>query len=355
MNFPPVRRHVASCLMAWAALFCAHSEPAGAQPGQNCRCADDHKNPAPKCSQGSQPLISRGEEDGASGLAGVYEFDDRLDYFRAQPPWHAALDATIAVIPKVRIKEGSRPLNFTKKVRTQQEADDEKWLCCGESFCEQPAAAVCSAVLVGKNKPILLGAAHCFGATEWPVETVQFVLGYRLQHGDNTWKFDDMRSCPVKAYSMWPTDKPTIALVELDCPADANLPASVTLTNPDRDLVLADTPLYATGYPRGMPVKFAGGGKLLPGTLTEKSFSATLDVFRGGSGGGVFMLDANGQPTLLGILEAGLTDLGEVTEPSGISCWSVCVYPKDGYQGKGEIVTRLTRDLLDEIAEVDKR
>ena len=79
---------------------------------------------------------------------------------------------------------------------------------------------------------------------------------------------------------------------------------------------------YGIPVPRGIPVKVAGGAKVLDGSDNlDKVFTADLDVFQGGSGGGVFSKRDTGKILLIGILERGKIDF----QFDG-SCCTVCQF-----------------------------
>jgi V8-like Glu-specific endopeptidase len=128
------------------------------------------------------------------------------------------------------------------------------------------------------------------------------------------------------------------AIVRLDRPVDATTGIRpLTLRRHGR--LGADEPLYLLGYPRGLPLKYAGDARKVFEPVTWPQYGADLDAFRGNSGSPVLTGEGH---EVVGMLVGGQSDHRVVGDPR-------CVEDvRSDTAGKGERVLRsivLRREL----------
>lgn len=356
----------ASCSLAAVTALQLPAEAQAPRPGPGGRywCIGP-ATPAPPDDLSRIPLASL--SDGASsGLMSIYGRDSRIEYHEAVrrfPQLEPALDASLAIMPRTysRKANGGVALQVGTTVTTLADArnsnDRPGLLCKGERFCDQPAAPGCSGTLVGTaSKPLALTAAHCFEksqefatAQENVLDLAQsdFVLGYRYDtavQGVDT--FSSFRACTVRAGTSphrHAVSKVDWMLIELDC-GGIKLPTPMALADPD-DVVMVPgtTELAVIGHPEGIPVKLATDGRVRKLNLNPPIIMAELDVFRGGSGGGVYHSASAASPKLIGVLSGGAPDYKYKEEGQ---CYFANVYSLSEPDKKTEKVTRVSSELF---------
>jgi hypothetical protein len=231
---------------------------------------------------------------------GIYGPDDRLEPHEVQDPRirHLSL-SSVALIAESNLLR--RPGGFLVSSKTFGE---EKNLCPGERFREQPAAAFCSGVLIGRD--LVLTAGHCLEGAKHCRQT-KFVFGYAISPEGRAPDFlaaEDVYDCRDILY--WESlgenqQKSAIdyAIIRLSRPVQGRPTAGLSRTGGPRqgDYVLA------VGYPAGIPLKFLTGGKVR--RAGQSTFETDLDAYEGSSGSPVYSL-ASGK--LEGILIEGEED-----------------------------------------------
>ncbi len=294
------------------------------------------------------PIASRGRPQGSTDvdLSVAYDQDKRVEYYDSDAKQsRAQLAAAVAILKKDLIKPtagGKHQLRGVKNLRATY------GICCDGKFLEQPAAGHCSGVLVSKQPPIVLTASHCFRDGPEPSK-VRFVLGFGiLTEGQDMFAPFDAAICTaipdrIVSRGAW-------SLVPLECPNGAPLPDPPMIDEPGAIRVTHE--VFAAGFPQGLPVKLAPKGrikKLEAANGENVSFIATLDVFFGSSGSGVYReSQSDGKTMLVGILDRGLHDYEEV-KMNGFRCQRTCVVDTVRFPSDGESVIAITRGLLDEL------
>ncbi len=155
-------------------------------------------------------------------------------------------------------------------------------VCAGERFIKQPTLADCSGFLVGEKT--LVTAGHCVNETQGC--------------GDNVWAFDYKLDTPgieapvlsssniyrcakVVKSVLDPITKMDYAVVELDRAVLDRRPLTFRKTG----IVPVNTPLVVIGYPSGLPLKVAGGARVMD--INPVFFRGNLDTYGGNSGSAV--------------------------------------------------------------------
>lgn len=216
---------------------------------------------------------------GAAKPTIIIEADDRKDYYEAGAAARGWAESTVAVFA---------PGKLTKTGEGWALAAGDSFggkhgLCAGERFFDQPVAAECSGVFVGRD--LVLTAGHC--VDEGPGRL--FVFGYRmLSKGEAAETFGadavyvgkDVVSSYVKGdpASDW-------ALVRLDRPVKGRAALSLGTDPP------VGEPLTIVGHPFGLPVKANDDAKAVE--VGDGVLSYYSDLAGGSSGSPI--LDSSGK------------------------------------------------------------
>jgi hypothetical protein len=114
--------------------------------------------------------------------------DDRLDYFATTAALRAIGDSVCAQIAADMITDNG---NGTFTIAGETLADQFNPLCDGERFGNQPAAANCTATLIGPD--VVITAGHCLdeNGVRTDLSTLYFVFDYAVrQEGVNPSTFN---------------------------------------------------------------------------------------------------------------------------------------------------------------------
>jgi V8-like Glu-specific endopeptidase len=262
----------------------------------------------------------------------IYLTDDRKDWHEvkvAKPEMLDLMGATVAlfraahaeVLPsgRVRLKTATMKQRFN--------------LCEGEKFPDQRTGAHCSGLLIASD--LVLTAGHCLQevsrlSSDPSVAETAFVFGYRLESkgtiGEVDVPADQVRRGRVLVDSNFAgRNQPDWAIVRLDEPVAPSV-ASPWPKISTADLTV-EREVFSVGYPSGMPVKYAPGAKITDAS-NPHFYTATLDVFGGNSGGGVF--DSTTQ-ALVGLVLRGGPDYAD---DEAHNCRVAFVCPKSGCGGE---------------------
>jgi len=232
----------------------------------------------------------------------VYGTDNRLDVFQASGALNKRLARSSAAMINIRYFSKNTSGSFDlKDVKTLEAAAN---VCHGESFSQQPAAAVCSGFLVGPDT--LITAGHCYkgmGDPEEACKNYAWVFDYEMKTTDS----DPTKNIPVT----------NIYLCKKVVAAELSATADYAVIKLDRKVIGRDPLKYRTsgkvsdfaklvvvGNPSGLPTKISSGGKVTR-NVDPTRFSTNLDTFHGNSGSAV-LHDLTG--VVEGILIQGKTD-----------------------------------------------
>ncbi len=233
---------------------------------------------------------------GRTESAVVYGRDDRTEVY-AHPDARLrrlAEEAVAMQVPSTRV-DLSAPggVRFPGTESLGDAAD----LCEGERFREQPVIGLCTGTLIDRQH--VLTAGHCL-EVPGACSTLSWVFGVRYARRGEL--------VPVPHWDVYGCDRVVVqrnvgvedyAVVRLDRPVVGREPAPVSAALPRLGASVA-----MVGHPQGVPMKVDSGGRVTALDAAGRSFSATLDAFRGSSGSGVFTRDG----TLVGVLESGMAD-----------------------------------------------
>lgn len=170
-------------------------------------------------------------------------------------------------------------------------------ICEDEKFAEQPSAAECSGVLVGKNR--ILTAGHC--VSNWTCKHVAFAFGYAITSPKHGWpdrlRTEDVYLCN-RILARSNEEKLDFAIVELDREVPNRRPLRLS-----RDKVRRGEDVYLLSHPGGLPLKYSQPNRVLE--TSDVDFKAEIDALGGSSGGAVFSAVTH---DVVGILYAGGED-----------------------------------------------
>jgi hypothetical protein len=231
----------------------------------------------------------------------VYGDDDRREYYEVTD---TAARSVLAESVVALVEEGTLTPGAVDPASSAPRYGEAAQLCDGEPFADQPAAALCSGVLLDWD--LVLTAGHCMRLLA--LERMAIVFGYYYEAPG------EMVIAPTKVYhpieivaealdSESAATRLDYAWIRLDRPvALPQRPARVFGGAPP--LTLGQS-VVAMGAPGGTPVKLHDGAHVQDLRENEMDFFvADTDTSYGVSGGGAFDNDHN----LLGILARGGMD-----------------------------------------------
>lgn len=172
-------------------------------------------------------------------------------------------------------------------------------LCRGEPFYSQRTAAFCSGVLVEPD--LVLTAGHCV-PTPGDCEGTKLVFGFsipRRGHDYSRVPASDVYQCKKLEGYEDVEDGADWALIRLDRPAVGRPVLPVQRADPK-----AGEPLLLMGYPSGLPLKLAGGARVVH-ARRRGYFTAELDAYSGNSGSPVLNARTG---RVLGVMVRGEAD-----------------------------------------------
>ncbi|MGZ3694239.1 MAG: trypsin-like serine peptidase [Bdellovibrionota bacterium] len=229
----------------------------------------------------------------------IYGEDGRQDLFEVKEPLKSRqFDSSVALINEKYLKQ-SDDGKFELIGASYQEKNQ---LCSTERFVEQNVLASCSGVLI--DEETVLTAGHCIQNLQ-ACRSLKFVFGFNIaQRGaePDSVKASDVYGCgEIIERKVNDKTKLDFALVRLDRPVEDHVPAEMR----SEGNIRKGEPVFAIGYPRGLPAKIADGGIVRTVDGRKKEFLASIDAMEMNSGSPVY----NGKTGLLeGILLDGEED-----------------------------------------------
>lgn len=238
----------------------------------------------------------------------IYGNDDRQDWFEVTD----AKLKDIALSTAVQVSRDS--LYFSRKHNSYKVPSvtyKEKFkMCRSQKYAKQISAGFCTAFLV--NEDTIVTAGHCVQSLA-QCKSSAWVFDYKLATSDtdaSIVKRDNIYECKSLVKSKQSTTisgkknyKSDFAIIKLDRKTKR------TPFRLSKRRVRSNTPLAVIGYPRGLPLKITGNGKVLD--MGRRNFRAELDAFGGNSGSPVINLDTL---EVVGLLTSGGADFYNSSE-----------------------------------------
>jgi hypothetical protein len=231
----------------------------------------------------------------------IYGVDDRLEFHQVADAnvRNAMASSMVAILPRdglARLLTGSA-----------EALGERAQLCAGEPFADQPAAALCTGVLVDWD--LVLTAGHCVRVLPLDELVAVFDYFYRTPGELQLERASAFDLQEIAAEALSAQDQATrldfafIRLRHAAEPPRAPIPIRARVAE-------ADASLVALTAGAGVPIKADLGGRVRDArALTRDYFVADTDTSGGSSGGAAF----DARMALLGILARGGRDL-ETTE-----------------------------------------
>ena len=198
-----------------------------------------------------------------------------------------------------------KPQPHTLAEQIRKSSRDETPLCANERFANQEVLAFCSGVLVGTSRDVVATAGHCLMDSHAPPLTeIWVVFGFYSSDENDPGPAEisaDLVFSIKELLDFKCTDRADDwARIRLDRPVGANIAEPIIQIT--KYSVPDNGDFFVFGYPTGLPLKYAPGGKL-SGRLGPL-FRTDLNTFAGNSGSGVFMQSSDGEE-LVGIMVHG--------------------------------------------------
>jgi hypothetical protein len=256
----------------------------------------------------------------------IYGEDDRLDVIHSHDDSMIEKSRSVAGMFKYSSLSIFAKNGFKIIGKTLQ----ERGWCASERFADQLTAPSCTGFLIGEN--LLMTAGHCV-SSKWDCLRFLWVFDYKIS-------YEGQKDVIVPRHSVYRCQSIIKTVNDSTTGLDyaiIKLSRKVTDRSP-LDLrkdgkIDQDSPLVLIGHPKGLPLKIAGGAKVLTNTHPN-FFTANTDSYGGNSGSPVFNSKTG---NVEGILVRG--ELDYVTTSEGCHISKVCL------EGEcvGEDVTRITK------------
>ncbi|MFK8138940.1 MAG: trypsin-like peptidase domain-containing protein [Bdellovibrionales bacterium] len=228
----------------------------------------------------------------------IYGDDDRKEFFELGSGFERSYaEASAAIFHKGFLEEEGAYFKIGRN-----SFQEERGVCSEEPFSQQQLGPSCSGVLIASD--LVLTAGHCS-----PTKSIcnDLLVNFDFK---KKWPGQDLSrlektsfyQCEKVIYRQLDSNS-DFAIIKLDRPVTEVLPVTSFAKSGN---VLEGDKLSITGYPLGLPFKYADGGRVLKHQY--QSIKASLDSYGGNSGSPVF-LSNTGQ--LAGILVRGESDFVE--------------------------------------------
>jgi V8-like Glu-specific endopeptidase len=238
----------------------------------------------------------------------IYGKDDRQDWFEVSD----TRLKDIALSTAVQLDKKS--LYYSEETKSYKVPSvtykDKFKVCRSQKYAEQISAGHCTAFLV--NEDTIVTAGHCVQNLA-QCKSSAWVFDYKLTSLDADPTSVDRKNiyeCKSLVKSKQSTSisgkknyKADFAIIKLDRKT-SRTPFQLSTRR-----VRSNTPLAVIGYPRGLPLKIAGNGKVL--NMAKRNFRAELDAFGGNSGSPVINLNTF---EVVGLLTSGGSDFFNSSE-----------------------------------------
>jgi len=255
----------------------------------------------------------------------IYGADDRLDVIDSTDNLMIEKSRSVAGM----FKYSSLSLFAMDGFKITGKTLEKRGWCSSERFSHQITAPVCSGFLVAED--ILVTAGHCV-SSKLDCLRYLWVFDYKISQ-DSDSKMVVPRSSVYRCQSILrtvnnPETSEDYAVIKLSRKVTDRSPLEFRETGKIPDA----TPLVLIGHPKGLPMKIAGGAKVIANTHSN-FFMADTDSYGGNSGSPVLNASTG---VVEGILVRG--DLDYVTTPEGCNISKVCSIA----ECSGEDATRMT-------------
>jgi V8-like Glu-specific endopeptidase len=267
----------------------------------------------------------------------IYVIDNRVDAYRTSGAVRQAAQATAALIPADYLKQTDTGYAINHSTKLQ----DTGW-CPNEPFAKQPVSSMCTAFLVDQD--ILVTAGHCMRqqGRAVPLDKYRVVFGFEMsdaQHAKTQFPSRDVYRI-VEELEVETTFEKDWAVLKLDRAVSDRQVFEFA-----QEEIKQETPLTIFGYPNGLPLKVADGGKVLTNDPDKTVFLTDLDSYKGNSGSPVLNGAAlrKGSFIVEGILVGGATD---AQYQNGCKVSVTCKAANANNSGNycvGESVTKINR------------
>jgi hypothetical protein len=231
----------------------------------------------------------------------VYDGDGRQELFEVDDlAVRARVESSlVAFIPRelVQLQDG-------RVVIAAPSLAERDGVCADDRFAQQPAAAVCSGVLVDWD--LVLTASHCVQAFRVDQLVVAFGYAYRapgelaLSPGDLYEPVEVVDRALQSEDGRSSLDYAFVRLAHAVDPPHAPAPVRMSIAS-----AAAGSALVSAAASESVPIKIDRGGTVQQGRLEQRDhFVADTDTAEGGSGGAAF----DARLALLGVLFRGGED-----------------------------------------------
>ena len=263
------------------------------------------------------------------GARGIWYGDARMDFYDiTDGQIKENANSVAAICTKDNLIDDSRGFSILRVKNYWKTLN----LCDSEPFHHQPIAVgrMTTGFLVAED--IIATAPH--SVRESNVTDIRIVFGFKMEDpytpvtrvpNENIYKGVEVIH---RMYRKMKGNESDWALVKLDRKVEGR--SKVMLS---RKRIFCDQSIYVIGYPVGLPLKYAPGGRVLD--INKAYFSADLDVYSDNAGSPVFNSDTH---EVIGMVLYG--DRRDFRWTG--KCWTSVIYPRRNISSKGVQCTRIS-------------